>query len=478
MLNSTAAPVKRSLALDALRGFAILTMILSGVVPWNSLPAWMYHAQTPPPTRAFNPGIPGITWVDLVFPFFLFSMGAAIPIAMSSRIKKGAKLPELMFYIFERGFLLVAFAIFRQHVVGIIYFEKKTTFMLFESAFAFVILFMIYMRFPDNWDKKLKIALRTAGWILAIGLMAIVRQDNGERFSIGRSDIIIMVLANMAVFGSLIWLVTRESILIRLGVMAFYLAMNLSANAPENSWIKLVFNFPSKNYGIYAMGFLKYLYIIIPGTIVGDLTLKWLASGKNEGGKSQSWDIHRYSVISVLMFMFILITLIGLYTRFVWQTTFLSAFMCLLGYHLMKNPLNENEKFLKRIYLWGVYWFLLGLLFEPYEGGIKKDHSTMSYYFVTSGLAIFMLIGFTIIIDILNKKKYLNLLITNGQNPMIAYVGYSNFIAPVLMITGVFTLLDKVFVSPWMGFIYACLKTLLLALMVNFCTKKKIFWRT
>lgn len=29
----------------------------------------MSHAQTPPPDHIFNPEIPGITWVDLVFPF-------------------------------------------------------------------------------------------------------------------------------------------------------------------------------------------------------------------------------------------------------------------------------------------------------------------------------------------------------------------------------------------------------------------------
>ena len=31
---------------------------------------------------------------------------------------------------------------------------------------------------------------------------------------------------------------------------------------------------------------------------------------------------------------------------------------------------------------------MLGLVFESYEGGIKKDHPTLSYYFITSGLAI------------------------------------------------------------------------------------------
>ena len=63
--------LRRALSLDALRGFAILTMVLSGTVPYKGLPAWMYHAQLPPPDRVFNPNLPGLTWVDLVFPFLL-----------------------------------------------------------------------------------------------------------------------------------------------------------------------------------------------------------------------------------------------------------------------------------------------------------------------------------------------------------------------------------------------------------------------
>ena len=69
----------RALALDALRGYAILTMVLSATVVYGILPAWMYHMQAPPPSHVFNPQLAGLTWVDLVFPFFLFSMGAAFP---------------------------------------------------------------------------------------------------------------------------------------------------------------------------------------------------------------------------------------------------------------------------------------------------------------------------------------------------------------------------------------------------------------
>lgn len=40
-------------ALDALRGLAILMMVLSGTIPFDgALPGWMYHAQLPPPDHA------------------------------------------------------------------------------------------------------------------------------------------------------------------------------------------------------------------------------------------------------------------------------------------------------------------------------------------------------------------------------------------------------------------------------------------
>ena len=38
----------RASSLDALRGYAILTMVLSGSVAWGVLPGWMYHAQVGP----------------------------------------------------------------------------------------------------------------------------------------------------------------------------------------------------------------------------------------------------------------------------------------------------------------------------------------------------------------------------------------------------------------------------------------------
>lgn len=63
---------KRANTVDLLRGLAIVGMVLSGQILWHAeLPAWLFHAQVPPPSFRFDPSVPGITWVDLVFPFFL-----------------------------------------------------------------------------------------------------------------------------------------------------------------------------------------------------------------------------------------------------------------------------------------------------------------------------------------------------------------------------------------------------------------------
>jgi predicted acyltransferase len=94
----TVAPA-RAYALDALRGLAILAMVLSGRLPFdhNALPSWMYQAQEPPPLFNWIGDLPGITWVDLVFPFFLFAMGAAFPLALTRRMIDNGQNPMIAY---------------------------------------------------------------------------------------------------------------------------------------------------------------------------------------------------------------------------------------------------------------------------------------------------------------------------------------------------------------------------------------------
>jgi hypothetical protein len=187
------------------------------------------------------------------------------------------------------------------------------------------------------------------------------------------------------------------------------------------------------------------------------------------------------------MLTFVIVLLVGLKARSLTGPEFTSFWLlvtaCLafamtyLGWKLFQNPQNATEKLYQKLFNWAIYWLVLGLFFEPWEGGIKKDHPTLSYYFVTSGLAICVYIGFSILIDVLRQEKRLWLLIDNGQNPMIAYAGINNFIIPALVLTNTGPWLNDFASSPWRGFIKGVIITLLLALTVSFLTRRKIFWR-
>jgi thiosulfate reductase cytochrome b subunit len=80
--------------------------------------------------------------------------------------------------------------------------------------------------------------------------------------------------------------------------------------------------------------------------------------------------------------------------------------------------------------------------------------------------------------DVFKKRKRLMVLVENGQNPMIAYAGVTNFIPPLLALTGIAPLLESLTPTPWLGFIRGLFVTLLLALAVSVFTKKKIYLRT
>ena len=471
---SAIAIQKRAYALDALRGFAVLTMVLSGTIAYGVLPAWMYHAQEPPPTHTFNPHLAGLTWVDLVFPLFLFSMGAAIPLALSRRLAKGLPKRKIVVSIFKRGLLLGTFAIVLQHLRPLTINPDPTAQTWRIALLGFFLLFLMFVRWPDSLSTSLRRAITFSAWLATIILLAFLRYPDGSGFSVDRSDIILIVLTNTAIFGSLVWLFTQSNLLLRLGCLGLLLALRLSATAP--GWIHWLWS-ASPIPWIFRLEYLQYLFLVIPGTIAGDLIFSWMQTPTNDKYQTY-WSSYRFYSILVLVFTIYLILLIGLQARWVWQVTLLSAVICSFGYFLFLKPITETEKLLNNLYRWSVYWLSIGLLFEPFEGGIKKDSPTISYYFLTAGMAIFILIAFTITIDILNKQKWVQLLIDNGQNPMIAYVGFANLLWPILSLTKLETLIIEHTKTPLLGFLKGLIYTLIVAYVVRLFTKLKLFWRT
>ncbi|MGB8687173.1 MAG: DUF5009 domain-containing protein [Microcoleus sp.] len=472
-----AAVSKRADALDALRGLAVLAMVLSGTIARKTLPAWMYHAQEPPPIHAFNPKLAGLTWVDLVFPFFLFAMGAAIPLALSRRIAKGWDIKKVIGSILQRGFLLGSFAIFLQHIrPTVIDPNEPGPHKWWLGICGFLILFFMFVRWPTKKFSWWRTAITVAAWSAGIGFVSRIKYPNGIGFDVNRSDIILIVLANMAVFGSIIWLFTRSNTWLRVGFLGFVFAMRLASHT--DGWIKLIWS-ASPAPWIFQFDYWKYLFILIPGTIVGDLLGRWIQYYSPEEARNSNWKSLRYFSIMILMLAVNLVLLVGLQARLVWQTSLVTFVLCLCGLVLLRNPGNVTENLLNRLYKWGFYWLVLGLLFEPYEGGIKKDSATMSYFFVTTGMAIFMLIGLTIIIEVFQKRWWLQLFIDNGVNPMIGYVGFANIVWPILVLNKWEpVIIEMTSTDPFMGFLRGFGYTAIVALIVVVFTRFKLFLRT
>ncbi|RPI20931.1 MAG: DUF5009 domain-containing protein [Acidobacteria bacterium] len=98
---TTASPSERLTSLDILRGLTVLVMLfvndLAGV---TGVPGWMKHVQPP--------NADGMTFVDVVFPAFLFIVGLAMPLAFERRFARGQSVPEVLRHLVLRaGSLLV-----------------------------------------------------------------------------------------------------------------------------------------------------------------------------------------------------------------------------------------------------------------------------------------------------------------------------------------------------------------------------------
>ena len=94
----------RIASIDIFRGLTVLVMVFVDNLDFvKGLPWWTYHMP-----RQAN----GLTYVDMVFPAFLFVMGISIPLAVERRIAAGDADSQIWLYIVARSLSLVALGLF------------------------------------------------------------------------------------------------------------------------------------------------------------------------------------------------------------------------------------------------------------------------------------------------------------------------------------------------------------------------------
>lgn len=268
----------RAHALDALRGYAIITMVLSAMEAFSVLPRWMYHAQVPPPDHVFDPTIYGITWVDIIFPFFLFSMGAAIPLSLGRQHAKGESIMKLTWKTVQRWVKLTFFAIFIIHAFPFMLGYEQEWMRYAMPIFFFILLCLMFMPNPFGLSPYKARAITWSAYLVAVGFMLLQPYAGEAPFRLADSDCIMLILANVSLTGSIIYLLTIGHPLRRLALLPFLIALFMAAHT-ANSWPAQLIH-TSWLPWLYLPAYQEYLLIIIPGTVAGEWIAQWLEKMK------------------------------------------------------------------------------------------------------------------------------------------------------------------------------------------------------
>lgn len=573
----------RAHALDALRGYAIITMVLSAMEAFSVLPRWMYHAQVPPPDHVFDPTIYGITWVDIIFPFFLFSMGAAIPLSLGRQHAKGESIMKLTWKTVQRWVKLTFFAIFIIHAFPFMLGYEQEWMRYAMPIFFFILLCLMFMPNPFGLSPYKARTITWSAYLVAVGFMLLQPYAGGAPFRLTDSDCIMLILANVSLTGSIIYLLTIGHHLRRLALLPFLVALFMAAHT-ANSWPAQLIH-TSWLPWLYLPAYQEYLLIIIPGTVAGEWIAQWLEKmkandmskglvdnyqKKNEavlesgnplkGGrgavlengnkvkndekavleKGNPLKGGREAVlenvnkvkndekvvlenenkvrtrseemkdkenalalpVALLSLALIVVNVVLLFGRHLVANLVATMVLTALTAWLLRSrreagttgveaakqeisnqksssaPVSPTLHFWQRLSSAGAYLLLLGLCLESYEGGIRKDDVTLSYLFVTCGLAFYALLLLTVVCDHWHVRWLCAPLEMVGKNPMVAYVSASMVIIPVLILTHIYPYIDALSSQPLTGFLKGVLLTALCMALTVWFTHKRWFWKT
>lgn len=453
---------RRIITIDILRGITIFAMILCANIYFPNLPAWMFHGQTPPPDFGFDPSVKGITWVDLVFPFFLFTMGAAFPLAMRKKLDNGASRWSVTGSLFRRWVTLTIFAIALGNAYMIGASPRPEIIKGLFRIVLWCVMFMTLVRLKDPEKTKL---INNAGLFMTLVMGILATDYMGLSLSRWSSDVIIMILANIAIFGGLIWMFTKDNIRLRWLVLVFIIALKaLSSYVPQAlTWVPGL----ERIGWFFQWGYLQYLVIALAGSIVGDRLLEHSRSGANTHMDSN----HLWAAIIALIAM--LVQLWGLFTREVLADFIISA--ALAGIFIALTYRRRN--IMTWLGYFGFAFMLTGIAFDPIDGGITKDYCNLSYMLTTTGMTA-LTGAFVLALELKWSIKGRGLS-GCGQNPMLAYTVTNFLTMPILSMTGIGGILMQLgYQSPVWAMINGLTYTLLMVAVTCIFTKKKLFWRS
>jgi predicted acyltransferase len=346
---------ERLISLDVFRGGTVLLMtIVNNPGNWSAIYPALEHAD-------WN----GCTPTDLVFPFFIFIMGVAIPFALYSKTFDGATFTKIL----ARSLRIICLGIFFNYFGKIQLFDLEGIPLLTGRL---VITFGVGYALLGNFNSKIKLYLAltilAACLFLAFGGIEAYRE------------------------------VRLPGVLQRIGIVYFFISILYLKSNQKTQIITAI----ALLVGYWA------LMTLVPVPTIGEANLEkgtnlaaWLDNillKDHMWVYSKTWDPE--GILSTLPA--IATGIIGI----------------LIGQLL--NSDNSKLAIIKKMIITGGALVLIGLVWNTVFP-INKSLWTSSYVLFTAGLGILVFTLFYCIIDILNIRKGFKLFLMWGVNPMIVF---------------------------------------------------------
>ncbi|RZK37463.1 MAG: DUF5009 domain-containing protein [Pedobacter sp.] len=153
------ASMNRILSIDVFRAITMLLMIfVNDVAGVARIPDWMGHTAA---------NVDGMGFSDIIFPAFLFIVGLSLPLAIQTRIKKGAGLLSILGYILLRSSALIVMGFF--HVNFESYNQELALISLpWFKIVVTLAFFLIWLDYPATIKQGLRYMLVALGIVLLL----------------------------------------------------------------------------------------------------------------------------------------------------------------------------------------------------------------------------------------------------------------------------------------------------------------------
>lgn len=157
--SGSAAP--RVFSIDIFRGLNMLLMIfVNNISEVKGLPWWTYHRGD----------VNGMTYVDMVFPGFLFLMGMSIPLSVEAREARGQSRLKIWTHVVTRSLSLLALGLFIANALRVNGRDPRASGMWW-TVLGIVGIALAWLRFPG--EKKRRLLYRTMRYV-GLALIAVL----------------------------------------------------------------------------------------------------------------------------------------------------------------------------------------------------------------------------------------------------------------------------------------------------------------